>query len=127
MWPRATEGGFGGCPPIRGCDIHPFYNVPRSTMLPSDNLAPSDGGGGWGVLPPFEAATFTRSTMLPSDDMAPNDRGGVWGGLPPFEAATFTRFAMLPLDDMAQSDRGGFGGSPPIRGCDFHPICNDAL
>ena len=49
------------------------------------------------------------------------------GGLPPFEATTFTRSTMLHSGNVAQSDRVGFGGSPPIRGCDFHPICNAAL
>ena len=37
----------------------------RSAMLPSDNIAQSDGVGS----PPFEDATFTHSTMLPLDNM----------------------------------------------------------
>ena len=48
-------------------------------------------------------------------------------GLPQFEAVTFTRSAMLSLDNFAQIARGFFGVSPPIRGCNFRPICNVAL
>ena len=47
----------------------------RSAILPSDNMAQSDGGG-LGGFAPFEAANFSRSAMLLSDNVAQNDGGG---------------------------------------------------